>query len=269
MSTNAESNVLVLGSGFTIDGDIRGSGTILLGGTVKGYISAETVKITASGQVFGVIECTQLDIAGKLDGSFNGDDVIVREGAVIQGSKELVSKGTCLVSGSIHGALKANNLKLEKEGALVGTIFANQLDAFGNITGAVDGASVVVRSGAVIDGSIHYGNLAMESGSDITGQIERKHRAQISPAITNQTIAIDFPEKLIQELRKYPVPGALKAGLANGESLPSWITVDQERFQLILQKAALDDLASRGQTMRVGLEVGDEVVSFTLPPEKK
>jgi cytoskeletal protein CcmA (bactofilin family) len=269
MSTNAESNVLVLGSGFTIDGDVRGAGTILLGGTVKGSISAETVKITPSGQVFGVIECAQLDIAGKLDGSFNGEDVIVREGAVIQGNKELVSKGTCLVSGSIHGALKSNNLKVEKEGALVGAISANQLDTFGNITGSVVGVSVIVRNGAVVDGSIHYGNLAMESGSDVTGQIERKHRANISPAVATQTITVDFPENLIQELRKYPVAGALKAGLANGGTLPSWMFVDQERFQLVLQRSALDDLVARGQTVRIGIEVGDEIVSFTLPPEKK
>jgi len=167
-SFNAESNVLLLGSGFRIEGNIHGAGTLLLGGMVNGSIQAETVKITESGQVLGVIECSQLDIAGKLEGGFHANDVIVRDGAFIKGSQELLSKGTCLVSGTINGALKANNLQVENLGSLIGNILVNQLDVYGKIIGAVDGASVIVRNGAVVDGSIQYDNLAMESGSDIT-----------------------------------------------------------------------------------------------------
>jgi cytoskeletal protein CcmA (bactofilin family) len=269
-SLNNERNVFLLGEGFTVDGDIRGQGTLLVSGTIKGTVSAEIVKLTETGQVFGSIECAQLDIAGKLNGDFNSHDVIIRAGALVAGSSELVSKGSCVVSGTINGNLKMNNLKAEKGSLLAGNIVANQLDVFGRITGTVDSASVIVRNGAAIDGNVHYGNLSMESGSDVTGQIERKQRVNLPVAqeLVEQ-LTIDFPSALIQELRKTNEPDALKATLANGEPLPEWITVDRENFKLVLDRVAVNALSDHAQSVRIRLQAGAEVISFTLPPERK
>lgn len=264
-----DSNALIVGAGFTIEGDVRGKGTLLLGGTVKGTVSAEVVKLTETGLVYGHIDCVQLDMAGKLNGSFNSTDVIVRPGAMITASTEVVSKGTCLVAGTVNANLKANQLKVEAGGNFIGNVQANELDVHGKVNGVVDAADIIVRNRASIDGTIHYGNLSMERGSDVSGQLQRKQQGSgVSQAATVERISIELPLQMLREKVKNP-DAPLVLTTADGAPLPSWISVDAPGSRLQVEKPAFAQLASSGKTLTLRLQLGEESITFVLPPEAR
>lgn len=257
-------HVLIVGAGFSIDGNVQGQGTLLVSGSIKGHVKADTVKLSDSGHIAGHIECTQLDVAGRLDGSFSAVDVVVRQGAVVITDTEASSRGTLLLAGALSGQLQAKQLKVEASGQLSGQTRAQQMDVHGHVQGDIDADDMVVRSRGTVDGKLLYGNLSMERGSDVSGQLQRKDRQQARAAKADETVVIHLPLNIVQQLRKDPA--ALQLSLANGDAAPAWITVDREHAWLVLGKAEFDQLVARGQTVSLRLQAGAESMTFKLPP---
>ena len=267
-ASGTHDNILIIGAGFSIEGHVHGQGTLLVSGSIKGDVKADTVKLTETAQVSGHIECTQLDVAGRLDGSFQSNDVVVQVGGVIVTATESISRGTCIVAGSVSGQLKAQQLKVEATGRLSGQTIAAQMDVHGHVQAEVTVDDLVMRSSASLNGSLRYGNLSMERGSDVTGQIERKSGRSVPPVTkTNETVVMHLPDNIVQQLRKDP--DDLKVNLANGDPLPTWITVDREQARLVLNKLEFDQFCALGQTVTVRLQAGSENLVFKLPPETK
>lgn len=271
-SSGADDQALIIGKGFTIEGQVQGRGTLLIHGTVKGGISADVVKLNATAQVMGHIDCRQLDIAGRLDGSFEAADVVVRSGGEVLIHDQANSTGTCLVSGTVSGHLTANQLKVETSGRMSGLLAAEQLDVHGSLQGEVHANDMVVRSSGVVSAKVHYGNLSMERGSDVSGQLQRAQRevaaakVQVPAAATApDTVVVYLPVNIVQQLNKHP--GQLQLSLTNGEPVPSWISVDLKHSWLVLEKAPFEQLAARGQTVTLRLQAGTEDMTFTLPPD--
>lgn len=280
LDSHSDDNLLVVGAGFTIEGLVRGKGALIIGGMVNGNIEAESVKLTDSGQVVGHIDCQQLDLSGKLHGSFNSTDVIIRPSGSVTATVDPRSSGTCLVQGTLNANLKGNKVKLEASGNLIGSIDAEQLDIYGRVTGDIDVADGVVRSGAFVDGHISYGELAMERGSDVSGQIQRKQRnagsaakavaqtaSKSSPTQAEVTpLLIDLPLEALKALRKNPPQDRIRLSLADGSPAPEWIRLDHEQASLALQRSAFDALVADGQAITLRLQIGDDVLTFSLPP---
>ena len=267
-ASGSQDNILIIGAGFSIEGHVHGQGTLLVSGSINGDVKADTVKLTETAHVSGHIECTQLDVAGRLDGSFQSDDVVVQVGGVIITATESISRGTCMVAGSVSGQLKANQLKVETTGRLSGQTIALQMDLHGHVQGEVTVDDLVMRSSASLNGNLRYGNLSMERGSDVTGQIERKSGRSVPPVTkATDTVVMHLPANIVQQLRKNP--DDLKLNLANGDPVPTWITVDREHDRLVLNKADLDQFCALGETVMVRLHAGSENLVFKLPPETK
>jgi cytoskeletal protein CcmA (bactofilin family) len=205
-------------------------------------------------------------MAGRLDGRFQSTDVVVRAGAVVICEETSVSTGTCLVAGAISGPVQANQLKVEASGQLKGHITATQMDVHGHVQGEVNVGDMVVRSEGTLDGQVVYGNLSMERGSDVSGQLQRKGRHSAPAAAkADQTVVIHLPVNIVQQLRKNP--DSLQLSLANGDPQPSWISVDREHAWLVLGKTEFDQLSARGETLTLRLQAGTENLVFTLPPD--
>jgi cytoskeletal protein CcmA (bactofilin family) len=265
-SPENQDNVLVIGAGFSIEGHVRGDGVVLVNGSIKGNVHADTVKLSASGHVEGHIECQQLDVAGRIDGGFTADNVLVRAGAMVSSSIQSVSRGTFSLAGALTGQLQVNKFKIESTGQFSGQIHAAQMDVHGHLQGEIHVDDMVVRETGTVDGKLLYGNLSMERGSDVSGQLQRKesHSASV-PARANDTVVVHFPVNIVQQLRKNPQD--LLLSLANGEPLPSWITVDREHSWLVLGKEPFTQLSARGETINLLLQAGTETLIFKLPPE--
>lgn len=262
----SQDKVMVIGAGFTIEGHVQGHGTLLVSGTVKGVIQADTVKLSETAHVSGRIECKELDMAGRLDGHFQSTDVVVRAGAVVISEEESVSTGICLVAGAISGALQSNQLKVETSGQIRGPINATQMDVHGHVQGEVNALDLIVRSTGTIDGRVVYGDLSMERGSDVSGQLQRKDRQNTHTAAkADETVVIHLPVNIVQQLRKKP--NSLQLSLANGDPQPGWISVDLEHAWLVLGKKEFNQLLARCETITLRLQAGNEDLVFTLPPD--
>lgn len=259
-------NALIIGAGFTLEGHVQGQGTVLIHGTVKGGIQADVVKLHENGLVLGHVECRQLDVSGRLDGSFEVIDAVVRQGAAVTIQDKAISTGTCLVAGAVSGQLKATQLKVERSGQINGHTQADRLDVHGHVQGELAAGEMVVRSSGTVAGNVHYGNLSMERGSDVSGQLKRSG-SDAPPAAgrADETVVIHLPVNIVQQLRKQP--DDLHLSLANGDPLPSWITVDRKHAWLVLGKKPFDQLVASGQSMTLNLQAGSEQLVFKLPPE--
>lgn len=261
-------DAIVIGNGFVIEGDVRGRGTVLVDGIVKGNITAAVVKISQSGKVFGHVECEQLDAAGRISGTFVSTDLIVRSGAMLTASAEVTSKGFSLISGTVNAALKGNQVKIEAGGVFVGSLYATELDIYGTLNGSIEAGNLTVRKSGVVEGGVQYGNLVMESGSNVSGEIKRNgspHQKEPQPA--QETLRVDFPLNLVKFLRNNTAPDALRVSLVSGDALPDWISVDRENYQLVLLKASFDALGSSGESINLCLKAGGEEYIFSLPPQ--
>ena len=262
----SQDKVMVIGAGFTVEGHVQGHGTLLISGTVKGLIQAETVKLSDTALVSGRIECKALDMAGRLEGRFQSTDVVVHAGAVVVGEEESISTGLCLVAGTITAPLQVNQLKVETSGRIQGHITGTQMDVHGQIQGEVNAQDMVVRSTGTIDGRVVYANLSMERGSEVNGQLQRKDRHSApTVAKTEETVVIHLPVRIVQQLLKKP--NSLKLSLTNGAPQPGWISVDFEHAWLVLGKTEFDALCARGETITLRLQAGSEDLVFTLPPD--
>lgn len=266
-TTDSTDNALIVGAGFTIEGTVQGQGTLLVHGTIKGSVEADVVKLNESALVVGHIECRQLDVSGRLDGSFETADVVVRQGGAILIQDKAISTGTALVAGAVSGPLKAAQLKVERSGQVSGHLQADRLDVHGHVQGELAAGEMVVRSSGTVAGNVHYGNLSMERGSDVSGQLQRADHqaAPAAAARADETVVIHLPVNIVQQLRKQP--DDLRLSLANGEPLPSWISVDREHAWLVLGKAAYNQLVARGQSITLRLQAGAEDLVFQLPPD--
>lgn len=262
----AQDNVMVVGVGFTIQGNVSGRGTLLVKGSIQGDVTADIVKLSEGAKVLGHVQCSQLDVAGHLDGSFSTDDVLVRVQGSVNATTESVSRRSVLLAGEISGLLRLQQLKVEKTGRLSGQLHVAQMDVDGHVQGQIEADDLVVRGGGTVDGHLIYGNLSMERGSDVSGQIQRKERR--TPSVqppAPETVQVYLPVSILQQLRKNP--NDLLVSLANGEALPSWIQVDLKLASLMLGKAQLNELTETGQSLSLRMQAGSEIQTFKIPPD--
>lgn len=265
-SPDSQNQGLIVGAGFTLEGQVHGQGAVIVHGSIKGHVRADSVVIAASAHVVGHIECKQLDIAGRLDGSFGVDDAVVRAGGVVITNAQAISRGTLVLAGACSGQLQAHQLKVDATGQLSGQTYASQMDVSGHVQGEVDVGDMVVRSQGTVDGKLVYGNLSMERGSDVSGQIQRKDRETATVAAkVEDSVVLHLPLAIVQRLRQHP--DDLRLSLADGQPLPSWISVDREHAWLVLGKREFDRLQAQGQSLMVRMQAGEENLVFKLPPD--
>jgi len=109
---------LVIGYGSTIEGAVQSLGKVYIHGCVMGHVQAQTVVCSHTADVHGHIVCKQLDMAGKLDGSFDTDEAFIRAGAYVCTFEDAVCTGTCRIEGTFCGELKAGRILLLGAGEL-------------------------------------------------------------------------------------------------------------------------------------------------------
>lgn len=92
-------NITIIDKGLTVEGDVTGTGEMIIKGTVRGTLSGELVTIAPGGAVYADVEAVVMTIAGKYRGN-------------LRVSKEV----TIIASGSCQGKLNCPDLVVE-EGA--------------------------------------------------------------------------------------------------------------------------------------------------------
>ena len=94
-------NFSIIHTGAVIEGDVAVKGKIVVNGTIKGTLSADTVVISKEGELFAKAHVGKMVIAGKFEG-----EVEAREELAI------------LQSGDCSGTVLCKNLVVEPGGIL-------------------------------------------------------------------------------------------------------------------------------------------------------
>ena len=85
---------------MTIDGNVSVKGEMVIGGTLKGTLSAGRVIISKGGDVFAKVRARSITIAGRFSGEIHARDVTIVE------------------SGACSGDVKCTNLVIDPGGNL-------------------------------------------------------------------------------------------------------------------------------------------------------
>lgn len=113
-------------------------------------------------------------------------------GASLQFVGEIHSAGSVRIEGRVKGKVAARNLKVGNRGGIEGDVAAEMAEINGLVTGDLAAETVVLGSGAQVNGDIRYRSLAMEPGARFEGRTiqsppvepagEPDHETPASPA---------------------------------------------------------------------------------------
>lgn len=73
------------GSGLVIDGNITGSGDLLLEGTVRGDVKVAHLTVGESGSIEGKVEAETIEVRGRIVGAISGKQVKLQATAYVEG----------------------------------------------------------------------------------------------------------------------------------------------------------------------------------------
>ena len=98
-----------VGETMQVEGDMRTAGSLDVAGLVNGNVFVSDITITESGSVRGLIESTNVEINGHVEGKISADIVIIGKNAVIKG--DIFFKNTLKTEegADIDGYIKRTN----------------------------------------------------------------------------------------------------------------------------------------------------------------
>jgi cytoskeletal protein CcmA (bactofilin family) len=94
-------------------------------------------------------------------------------------------QGLLTVNGDISADVHAKQLDVGREGSIVGSVAAENVEVHGKVQGAIHGARVVLYPSAEVEGDIHTQFLTIQEGASFDGR-SRKVRdlAEVAPKLT-------------------------------------------------------------------------------------
>lgn len=102
-----EDDVFVIGRGFKVVGDVRGSGLCVVDGEIEGSLETADVKINDTGNFNGHMKCLRLDANGPISGVVDVHEIVLRSRASLDGklTYTLMSmEAGAVIDGEIHCA---------------------------------------------------------------------------------------------------------------------------------------------------------------------
>ena len=88
---------------------------------------------------------------------------VISSGSKIDG--RITSPSTISVSGLVKGELNASEVVIEKEGSVIGSIFAEHLIIIGNFEGKVSANKITIASSGGVKGDLSYKRVAIDDGA--------------------------------------------------------------------------------------------------------
>ena len=92
-----------------------------------------------------------------------GSSTVIANGSTIEG--RITAPGTISVSGYVKGELNASEVVIDREGAVNGSIFAENLIIIGQFEGEVSANKITVASTASVKGDLSYKRVAIDDGA--------------------------------------------------------------------------------------------------------
>ena len=116
-----------------------------------------------------------------------GDSVIGNDMSIEGQSITVRCKGSLRVNGAIEADLHCVELIVGEQALIKGSIAADTVRVFGQVNGAILGASVVLHPSAQVEGDIHSQQLTIEQGASFDGRSRKvANPAEVAPQFGTQ-----------------------------------------------------------------------------------
>lgn len=103
--------------------------------------------------------------------NFKSTPTIISKDLKIQG--ELFSGGVIEIQGAINGTINGNSVILREDGAITGTVFAENFNIRGRFEGNIKAKYISISGKAKVRGEIEYESLSVEDGANIDGYFKK------------------------------------------------------------------------------------------------
>jgi cytoskeletal protein CcmA (bactofilin family) len=129
-------------------------------------------------------EVTTLPTSSGSAGRATGESVIGKDMSIEGQSITVRCKGLLRVNGVITADLHCSELIVGEEAIVNGSVAADTVRVFGQVHGAILGASVTLHPSAQVDGDIHSQTLTIEQGASFDGRSRKvTNAAEVAPQL--------------------------------------------------------------------------------------
>jgi len=116
--------------------------------------------------------------------SHPGESVIGKDMTIEGQAITVRCKGALRINGVISAELHCNELVVGQEAVVNGSIAADSVRVFGQVHGAILGASVILHPSAQVEGDIHSQQLIIEQGASFDGRSRKvMNAAEVAPQL--------------------------------------------------------------------------------------
>jgi cytoskeletal protein CcmA (bactofilin family) len=113
-----------------------------------------------------------------------GESVIGKDMSIEGQAITVRCKGSLRVNGAIEADLHCMELVVGEQAVIVGSIAADKVRVFGQVSGAILGANVVLHPSAQVEGDIHSQSLTIEQGASFDGRSRKVlNPAEVAPQL--------------------------------------------------------------------------------------
>lgn len=93
-------------------------------------------------------------------------------------------QGLLTVNGDINADVHSKQLDVGREGNIVGSVSAENVEVYGKVSGAIHSARVVLHDTAEVEGDIHTQFLTIQEGASFDGRSRKVHDlAEVAPRL--------------------------------------------------------------------------------------
>ncbi|MGO8955638.1 MAG: polymer-forming cytoskeletal protein [Rhodomicrobium sp.] len=192
-------------------------------------------------------------------------DAIIQEDTVIKG--KIRNCRQLEIRGYFEGDLAAEDVLVHQGGTFFGTLKSDRADVAGSVQGEVFVKNLIsIRSSGSVNGNVHYGQLAMEMGADLSaelrnvpprleGVLDMAVKRGKSAVITTEYITAvdpdDTPEHLTYTVSN-PKGGFVDLASQKGTAVPHFTQADIEAGRVLFTHDG-----SSGSTASFDISVAD------------
>lgn len=111
------------------------------------------------------------------------------------------SRGTLRINGNIQADVHSIQLVIGEQASIMGSVMAESVEVFGQVSGAIWGGRVTLHASAQVDGDIHSQLLSIEQGASFDG---RSRKVTDPNEIAPQVEPTPPPQQLLSQSSSTP-----------------------------------------------------------------
>lgn len=111
--------------------------------------------------------------SASASGSYNNRSIIGNDLTIVGQGLRIITRGTLQVDGRIEGDVVGNEVIIGERGHVTGVVSGESVTVRGEVFGTIKALSVVLQSGAHVDGDVHHRQLSVEQGAHLDGRVRR------------------------------------------------------------------------------------------------